>query len=75
MMSQVTPPHVKVVLPPDEECDVGSGRNNLTHALLLFIHHVIHCQHSRIANINLTMSGVNLSWVIASDKTSTAQLL
>ncbi|XP_063849671.1 transmembrane protein 209-like [Scylla paramamosain] len=73
-LSQVMPPHVKVVLPPEEECDVGSGRNNLTHALLLFIHHVIHCQHSRIANINLSMSGVNLSWVIAADKAKTAIL-
>ncbi|XP_050689630.1 transmembrane protein 209-like isoform X2 [Eriocheir sinensis] len=74
-LSQVTPPHVKVVLPPDEECEVGPGRNNLSHALLLFIHHVIHCQHSRISSINLTMSGVNLSWVITSDKTIPASLL
>ncbi|KAK8728681.1 hypothetical protein OTU49_009089, partial [Cherax quadricarinatus] len=64
--SQINPPHVKVVLPPDEECEVGSGRNNFTHALLLFVHHVTHQQHSRIANINLTMSGVNLSWVVRS---------
>ncbi|XP_045138023.1 transmembrane protein 209-like [Portunus trituberculatus] len=73
-LSQVTPPHVKVVLPPEEECDVGSGRNNLTHALLLFIHYVIHCQHSRIANINLSMSGVNLSWVIGADKVKSSLL-
>ncbi|KAK7068478.1 hypothetical protein SK128_006105 [Halocaridina rubra] len=63
-LSQVNPPHLKVVLPPEEECEVGSGRNNFIHALLLFIHHVTHQQHSRIANINLTMSGVNLSWVV-----------
>ncbi|XP_045594860.2 transmembrane protein 209 [Procambarus clarkii] len=65
-LSQVNPPHVKVILPPDEECEVGYGRNNFTHALLLFVHHVTHQQHSRIANINLTMSGVNLSWVVRS---------
>ncbi|KAG7167875.1 Transmembrane protein 209-like [Homarus americanus] len=64
--THINPPHVKIVLPPDEECEVGSGRNNFTHALLLFIHHVTHQQHSRIANINLTMSGVNLSWVVRS---------
>ncbi|XP_037775274.1 transmembrane protein 209-like [Penaeus monodon] len=63
-LTQVNPPHLKVVLPPDEECEVGSGRNNFIHALLLFIHHVTHQQHSRIANINLTMSGVNLTWVV-----------
>lgn len=65
-LSQVNPPHLKVVLPPEEECEVGSGRNNFIHALLLFIHHVTHQQHSRIANINLSMSGVNLSWVVSS---------
>lgn len=62
--SQVNPPHLKVVLPPEEECEVGSGRNNFIHAMLLFIHHVTNQQHSRIANINLSMSGVNLSWVV-----------
>ncbi|XP_071535389.1 transmembrane protein 209 [Panulirus ornatus] len=65
-LSQINPPHVKVVLPQEEECEVGSGRNNFTHALLLFIHFVTHQQHSRIGNINLTMSGVNLSWVVRS---------
>ncbi|KAK4293237.1 hypothetical protein Pmani_034049 [Petrolisthes manimaculis] len=63
-LTQVNPPHVKVILPPDEECEVGSGRNNLFHTLLLFIHHITHHQHSRIGSINLDMSGINLSWVL-----------
>lgn len=67
-LSEINPPHLKVVLPSDEECDVGSGRNNFIHSLLLFIHHVTHQQHSRIANINLTLSGVNLAWVVTPPK-------
>ncbi|CAL4128429.1 unnamed protein product, partial [Meganyctiphanes norvegica] len=63
-LSEVNPPHLKVLLPTDEECDVGSGRNNFIHSLLLFIHHVTYQQHSHIANIHLTLSGVNLAWVV-----------
>ena len=63
---QISPPHLKVILPGDEECEVGSGHKNLMHSLLLFFHYVTHQQHSRIAGVNLTMSGINLAWVVQS---------
>ncbi|XP_076032827.1 transmembrane protein 209-like isoform X2 [Oratosquilla oratoria] len=63
-LTQMNPPHVKLILPPEEECDVGGGRNNLLHTLLLLIHDIVYERHSRINNINMDMSGINLSWVV-----------
>lgn len=63
-VSQLSPPHVCVLLPGEEPCEVGEGHKNALHCLLLFIHHLVHTQHSLLAGINLALTGVNIAWVV-----------
>jgi len=48
---------------------VGSGRNNLFHTLLLFLHHVKQSEKGMLdGRIHFGRSGVNMLWVIEADE-------
>ncbi|KAF2357142.1 Cytochrome B561-related [Trinorchestia longiramus] len=66
-ITKLSPPHIKVLLPEEGECEVGEGHKNALHCLLLFLHHLVHSQHCCIAGVNLALTGVNLAWVVADD--------
>ena len=53
------PPHFKVIS-GDEVHDVGQGRNNLFHSIILFLLMVKRKQHGMLGRVNLGPSGVNI---------------
>jgi len=57
------PPHY-VVQVGDKQLDVGGGRNNLLHTLLLFLHQVKEEREGMIGRVNLGLSGLNILWVL-----------
>ena len=61
--SKNSPPHYKVIL-GDEMWDVPRGRNNMFHALLLFLHHIQAKEHGMLGRVNLRLSGINILWVL-----------
>lgn len=48
----------------DKQLDVGSGRNNLIHTVLLFLHQVREERGGMIGRVNLGLSGLNILWVL-----------
>ncbi|KAL7646394.1 UNVERIFIED_CONTAM: hypothetical protein RMT77_003307 [Armadillidium vulgare] len=63
-LTQINPPHLKVVLPSEGMCEVGGGHKNFFHSLILFCYYIVNQQHSHIAGVNLKLSGINLAWVV-----------
>ena len=47
-----------------ESLEVGAGRNNLFHALLLFLHLIKTEEHGMLGRINFGSSGINVLWVL-----------
>ena len=62
---QVTksPPHYVVQL-GDQQLDVGAGRNNLIHSLLLFLHTVKVERSGMLGRVSFGLSGLNMLWVL-----------
>lgn len=63
VQTQARPPHY-VVQVGDKQLDVGGGRNNLLHTLLLFLHQVKHERAGMLGRVNLGLSGLNILWVL-----------
>lgn len=53
-----------VVQVGSKQLDVGGGRNNLVHSVLLFLHTVKQDRHGMLGRVNLGLSGLNILWVI-----------
>lgn len=47
-----------------QQLDVGSGRNNMIHSLLLFLHTVKGECGGMLGRVNLGLSGLNILWVL-----------
>jgi len=47
-----------------QQLDVGSGRNNMVHSLLLFLHTVKVEKGGMLGRVNLGLSGLNILWVL-----------
>jgi len=47
-----------------KQLDVGGGRNNLIHSILLFLHKVKQEGHGMLGRVNLGLSGLNILWVL-----------
>ncbi|KAI0230898.1 transmembrane protein 209 [Lamellibrachia satsuma] len=62
----INPPHYKVVI-GSEVFHVQRGRNNMFHAVLLFLVHIKVKEHGMLGRVNLGMSGVNILWVLGDD--------
>ncbi|KAG8240324.1 hypothetical protein J437_LFUL000799 [Ladona fulva] len=58
-----TPPHFQLVT-TEEIFDVGKGRNNLFHTILLFLNQIKTKEHGMLGRVSLGKSGINLLWVI-----------
>jgi len=50
----------------NKRLDLSPGRNNLFHALLLFLYKMKTDQHGMLGRINLGQSGLNVLWVVES---------
>lgn len=61
-----TPPHYKVII-GDDTWDLSKGRNNMFHAILLFLHHIRSKHHGMLGRVNLGPAGINLLWIIKDD--------
>jgi len=46
------------------QLDVGTGRNNLIHTILLFLYRVRQDRAGMLGRVNLGLSGLNLLWVL-----------
>jgi len=57
------PPHY-VLQVGDKQLDVGAGRNNLIHTILLLLHQVREERGGMIGRVNLGLSGLNILWVL-----------
>lgn len=60
---QINPPHY-VLIVKDQKLDVGKGRNNFLHTLLLFLHQMNEKEHGMLGRVNMGPSGINILWVI-----------
>ena len=58
-----SPPHY-VVQVGDKQLDVGAGRNNMIHSLLLFLHTIKVDRAGMLGRVNFGMSGLNMLWVL-----------
>ena len=47
-----------------ETLEVGQGRNNLFHVLLLFLHLIKTKEQGMLGRINFGSSGINVLWVL-----------
>jgi len=47
-----------------QQLDVGSGRNNMIHSLLLFLHTVKGERGGMLGRVNLGLSGLNILWIL-----------
>ncbi|KAK2158053.1 hypothetical protein LSH36_178g04112 [Paralvinella palmiformis] len=61
--AKVNPPHFKVIL-EDHVLSPPKGRNNMFHAILLFLHHIHVKHHGMLGRINLGLSGINILWIL-----------
>lgn len=61
--SSINPPHFKVIL-QDDIWNPRKGRNNMFHAILLFLHHVKEHEKHMLGRVNLGLSGINVLWVL-----------
>lgn len=48
----------------DKQLDVGSGRNNMLHTLLFFLHKIREERGGMLGQVNLGLSGLNILWVL-----------
>jgi len=53
-----------VVQAGSRQLDVGAGRNNLIHTLLLFLHRVKQDRNGMLGRVNLGLSGLNMLWIL-----------
>jgi len=58
-----SPSHYVVQL-GEKQLDVGGGRNNLVHTLLLFLHTVKVERAGMLGRVNFGLSGLNILWVL-----------
>ena len=58
-----SPPHY-VVQVGDKQLDVGSGRNNMIHSFLLFLHTVKVERGGMLGRVSFGLSGLNVLWVL-----------
>ncbi len=58
------PPHFLLQLDGKEKLEISSGRNNLFHTILFFLHFVKTKESGMLGRINLGPSGINILWVI-----------
>ncbi|XP_014669607.1 PREDICTED: transmembrane protein 209-like [Priapulus caudatus] len=61
--SHISPPHYRVII-AEHTWDVPQGRNNLLHAILLFLYHIRTKENGMLGRVNLGLSGVNVMWVL-----------
>jgi len=47
-----------------QQLDVGGGRNNMVHSLLLFLHTIKGDKGGMLGRVNLGLSGLNILWVL-----------
>ncbi|XP_071454657.1 transmembrane protein 209 isoform X2 [Hetaerina americana] len=57
------PPHFQLVT-PEEVLDIGKGRNNLFHTILLFLHLIKTREHGMLGGVSLGKSGISMLWII-----------
>ncbi|KAK7872724.1 hypothetical protein R5R35_002709 [Gryllus longicercus] len=60
---QVNPPHF-VIFVSGKKKDIGKGRNNFFHTLLLFLYEMNEREHGMLGRVNMGPSGINILWVI-----------
>jgi len=56
-------PHFRVIVETDV-FDIPQGRNNLFHALCVFLHFVKLKHHGMLERVNLGVSGINVLWIL-----------
>ncbi|KAF6032943.1 TMEM209 [Bugula neritina] len=61
--TKVNPPHYKVVIGNDIY-DLPKGRNNLFHAILLFLHEIKTKHNGMLGNVAFGTSGINILWIM-----------
>lgn len=59
----VNPPQYSLFV-KDEILEIAKGRNNLFHAILLFLRQIYTLEHGMLGRVNLGPSGINILWVI-----------
>lgn len=59
----VKPTHY-VIQVGSKQLDVGQGRNNMIHTILLLLHHVKTARAGMLGRVNLGLSGLNILWVL-----------
>lgn len=64
LQSSERPPHFYLQIDGKEKLEISSGRNNLFHTLLFFLHHIKTRESGMLGRLNLGASGVNVLWVI-----------
>lgn len=64
LQSSERPPHFYLQIEGKEKLEISSGRNNLFHTLLFFLHHIKTKESGMLGRLNLGASGVNVLWVI-----------
>jgi len=53
-----------VVQVGDKQLDVGAGRNNMIHSILLFLHTIKMEKSGMLGRVNFGLSGLNMLWVL-----------
>jgi len=53
-----------VVQVGDKQLDVGAGRNNMIHSVLLFLHTIKMEKSGMLGRVNFGLSGLNMLWVL-----------
>jgi len=56
--------HYVVQVGDKQMLDVGSGRNNLIHSILLFLHTIKVDRSGMLGRVNFGLSGLNMLWVL-----------
>eukprot|EP00106_Octopus_bimaculoides_P004150 XP_014771592.1 PREDICTED: transmembrane protein 209-like [Octopus bimaculoides] len=60
--TNINPPHFQVTI-GEHVYNLPKGRNNMFHALLLFLYHIKAKEHGMLGRVNLGLSGVNIMWI------------
>ncbi|XP_039251022.1 transmembrane protein 209-like [Styela clava] len=61
--SKINPPDFRII-GHDSDYNVPPGRNNIFHALLLFLHDVKEKKDGMLGQVNLGASGINILWIL-----------
>lgn len=61
--SKINPPHFEVV-GHGSDYNIPQGRNNMFHALILFLHDVKEEKDGMLGQVNLGASGINILWIL-----------